>query len=111
MTKYHYEKSKATEAQTRWSELLRQAITEPGLILKAYSNFHGYSIGNQIAALVQCHQRSIQPGPINTYPGWQMLGRQVMKGQKAIWLCMPITFKRKDSQKSDAQGNDNQTAE
>jgi hypothetical protein len=36
---------------------------------------------------VQCHERRIQPGPINTYPGWQRLG------EKAIWLCMPITFK------------------
>src|SRR5215813_4824220 len=81
------------------------------LSMKAYSSFHGYSIGNQIAALAQCHARKIQPGPINTYPGWQKLNRQVMKGQKAIWLCMPLTFKRKASQKSDAQGTDNQTAE
>jgi len=107
MTKYHYETSRATEAQSRWSELLRQAVTEPGLILKAYSNFHGYSIGNQVAALAQCEMRGIEAGPINTYPGWQKLGRQIMKGQKAIWLCMPITFKRKAELTSD----DNQAAE
>ncbi|PYP83719.1 MAG: DUF1738 domain-containing protein [Blastocatellia bacterium AA13] len=84
-----------TLATSQWADLLNQAVTQPGLILKAYSSFHGYSIGNQIAALVQCQTRNIQPGPINTYPGWQRLNRQVMKGQKAIWLCMPITFKRK----------------
>ena len=82
--------------QTKWSDLLKAAVTEPGLILKAYSAFWGYSIGNQIAALVQCQMRGIQPGPINTYPGWQALGRQVKKGEKAIWLCMPLKRKITD---------------
>jgi hypothetical protein len=80
--------------QTKWTELLQVAVTEPGLILKAYSAFWGYSIGNQIAAMVQCYQRNIEPGPINTYPGWQKLNRQVKKGEKAIWLCMPLTRKK-----------------
>jgi hypothetical protein len=79
--------------QTKWSDLLKAAVTEPGLILKAYSNFHGYSLGNQIAALMQCHIRGIEAGPINTYAGWQKLNRQVKKGEKAIWLCMPLTRK------------------
>jgi hypothetical protein len=48
---------------------------EPGLILRAYSAFHQYSLGNQIAALIQCQMRSLEPGPINTYPGWQKLNR------------------------------------
>src|SRR5262245_25058201 len=100
MSKYHHANSSATESRARWSELLQQAVTRHGLILKAYSNFHGYSIGNQLAAIVQCNVRRIEPGPINTYPGWQKLGRQVMKGQKALWLCMPLTFKRKSEQSS-----------
>lgn len=82
--------------QTRWTELLKAAVMEPGLILRAYSAFHGYSLSNQVAALIQCQQRGIEPGPINTYPGWQKLNRQVRKGEKAIWLCMPLTRKRKD---------------
>lgn len=84
--------------QTKWTELLQQAVSQPGLILKAYSAFHGYSLGNQIAAMVQCYQRQIEPGPINTYPGWQKLNRQVKKGEKAIWLCMPLTRKMKDKE-------------
>jgi hypothetical protein len=28
--------------QTKWTELLNQAVSEPSLILKAYSAFHGY---------------------------------------------------------------------
>src|SRR5436309_3239434 len=82
--------------QTKWTELLNQAVSQPGLILKAYSAFHGYSLSNQIAAMIQCQQRGIEPGPINTYPGWQKLNRQVRKGEKAIWLCMPLTRKMKD---------------
>jgi hypothetical protein len=28
--------------QTKWSDLLSAAVQEPGLILEAYTNFHGY---------------------------------------------------------------------
>jgi len=55
---------------TKWADLLREAVSKPGLISTAYSAFYGYSVGNQVLALVQCHQRGIQPGPIATYPGW-----------------------------------------
>ena len=89
--------------QTKWTELLQQAVSEPGLILRAYSAFHGFSLGNRIAAIFQCNQRGIEPGPINTYPGWLSLNRQVKKGERAIWLCMPLTRKSKD------EGHENET--
>src|SRR5215217_2593253 len=91
------------DTQTKWSDLLKAAVTEPGMILKAYSNFHGYSLGNQIAAMMQCHQKGIEAGPINTYPGWKKLNRQVKKGEKAIWLCMPLTRKVKDKESNEDQ--------
>lgn len=78
----------------KWSQLLEQAVTEPGLMLKAYSAFHGYSLGNQLAALLQCRLFRIEPGPIDTYKGWLDKGRHVRKGEKAIWLCMPLTRKK-----------------
>jgi antirestriction factor ArdC-like protein len=84
------------ENHTNWSDLLSRAVSEPGLILKAYSAFHGYSIGNQLAAVIQCSIRGIEPGPINTYPGWLNLKRQVKKGEKAITLCMPLAAKREN---------------
>jgi hypothetical protein len=77
--------------ESRWTMLLQSAITEPGLISRAYSAFHNYSTGNQIAATVQCSERGIEPSPINTYHGWQNLKRQVKKGEKALELCMPLT--------------------
>jgi hypothetical protein len=80
----------------KWSELLAKAVTEPGLISEAYTRFHGYSIGNRVAAIFQCAIRGIQPGPIATFQRWKELGRHVTKGSKAITLCMPVTVKAKD---------------
>jgi antirestriction protein ArdC len=78
----------------KWSALLVEAVNKPGLIMKAYSAFHQYSLGNQLLALVQCQMRGLQPGPINTFPKWQELGRHVKRGERALVLCMPITRKR-----------------
>ena len=66
-------------------------MRDPGLLLDAYSRFHGYSLGNRLAALWQCHSRGLEPGPIHTYQGWKQLGYQVKSGEKALWLCMPLT--------------------
>jgi len=82
-----------TSTSFEWANLLNEAVTKPGLILSAYSRFWRYSCGNQILALVQCHMRGIEPGPIATFPKWKELGRHVLKGEKAITLCMPITHK------------------
>jgi hypothetical protein len=76
-----------------WTHLLQEAVSKPGLLLAAYSHFHNYSITNQMLAIVQCYGRELEPGPINTYSGWQRLGRQVKRGEKALTLCMPITVK------------------
>src|SRR5919205_1378187 len=93
--------SKPSPDVPKWSALLVEAVNKPGLIMEAYSAFHNYSIGNQILALVQCQLRGIQPGPINTFPKWQTLGRIVKRGEKALTLCMPVTRKRRNEE-SDA---------
>src|SRR4051812_25032841 len=84
----------ATDHQS-FAALLQSAITNPGKIHAGYSAFWNYSIGNQLAAIGQCWQRGITPGPIATFPKWKSLGRYVRKGEKAIFLCQPITIKRK----------------
>jgi hypothetical protein len=81
--------------QPDWSTILVDAVNKPGIISTAYSRFWNYSTGNQLLALFQCLLRSLEPGPINTFIGWRDLGRHVVKGQKALTLCMPITVKRK----------------
>ena len=76
-----------------WAQLLREAVTKPGLLLEAYTAFHNYSVGNQILAIVQCQLRGLTPGPLSTFPGWKEKGRHIRKGEKALTLCMPITVK------------------
>jgi antirestriction protein ArdC len=85
--------------------ILRSAVVEPGIISNAYRAFHNYSIGNQILAFVQCTQRAIAPGPLATFPGWKAKGRYVRKGEKALVLCMPVTIKRKPTER-DASADD-----
>jgi hypothetical protein len=84
-------------ATPNFSTLLQEAVNKPGSIMRAYSAFHNYSLGNQLLALVQCQLRGIEPGPINTFPKWQDLKRHVKKGEKALTLCMPVTIKRKET--------------
>jgi hypothetical protein len=77
-----------------FANLLQAAVFEPGRIHTAYFAFHGFSIGNQILALIQCTERGIRPGPIASFNKWKERGRFVRKGQRAIALWMPITCKR-----------------
>lgn len=78
-----------------YEALVTKALTEPGTLSTAYSAFWNYSFGNQLLAYMQRGKAE----PINTYPGWQKLGRQVKKGEKAIGLIMPVTIKEeKDGQ-------------
>lgn len=78
-----------------WNEILKKAVNEPGKLLAAYSAFHDYSIGNQMAAMFQCMERDIDPGPIGTFNFWKKKGRFVNAGQKAIWICQPFTVEDK----------------
>jgi hypothetical protein len=95
------EVQQANKALVSWAALLDQAVARPGFIHEAYSRFHNHSLGNQLLALLQCHERGIQPGPLATFPKWKELGRSVKKGQKALNLCMPITCKRTKKMSAD----------
>ena len=83
--------------KANFSQLLQDAVNQPGILSKCYSTFHGYSIGNQLLAWSQCIAREIPMGPIATFKKWQDLGRTVQKGQKAIALVMPVTINKKDA--------------
>ena len=99
--------TKHTADIPKWSALLVEAVNKPGLIMKAYSAFNHYSIGNQLLAIIQCQMRGLQLGPINTFPKWQELGRHVKRGERALTLCMPITRKRRretDTDELDGEG-------
>jgi hypothetical protein len=85
----------ATHALPEWSQLLVDAVKEHGIISSAYHRFWNYSVGNQLLVLFQCMSRKLEPGPINTYLRWKELGRSVIRGEKALTLCMPVTCKSK----------------
>ena len=78
-----------------WRALLADAITTPGLLHQAYRQFPGYSIRNQLLASAQCAQRQVLPGPLGTFVFWQRLGRNVIRDERALTLCVPITVRRK----------------
>jgi antirestriction protein ArdC len=80
--------------EIHFRELLIEAVTTPGIVMRAYSLFHQYSLGNQILAYLQAIERDIPLGPIASFNRWKELGRYVKKGEKALTLCMPVTCKR-----------------
>jgi len=92
----------------RWADLLHKAVTEPGIVSTAFSKFHHYSFGNQLLAYIQCERRGIELGPIASFMRWKDLGRHVIKGSKAITLCMPVTGKRSAERHNDETGQDEQ---
>lgn len=77
-----------------FSNILADAVREPGLLEQAFTNFHSYSLGNQMLALSQMHLRGIPVGPIASYRAWNAKGRQVKKGAKAISLLMPVSSRK-----------------
>lgn len=79
-----------TDRASSWRALLARALVTPGLVQAAYSRFHRYSLRNQLLALSQCERRGISPGPLATFRQWQSLGRYVVRGEKALVLCVPI---------------------
>jgi antirestriction protein ArdC len=56
--------------------------------LKFHSSFHNYSFRNVMLIYMQCQDASRVTG----YRTWQKLGRQVIKGEKAIKILAPYTF-------------------
>lgn len=96
----------SAEVPREWAAILADAISRPGVISQAYSTFWQYSIGNQLLAWFQCLERSLTPGPINTFLGWQKLNRFVKKGERALHLCMPVTCRSQRKVKSKDQPKD-----
>lgn len=77
----------------RWADILASAVRVPGSVGNAYRRFWRYSLGNQLLAMMQCAARGIEIGPISTFAGWQRVGRNVKRGEKAIAMLMPVTCK------------------
>ena len=94
--------------EIQFRQLLEEAVSKPGTLMRAYSLFWNYSLGNQILALIQANRRGIPLGPIASFNRWKELGRDVKRGEKAIELCMPVTMKRTVKEQN-SDGNDTET--
>jgi hypothetical protein len=94
--------------EIQFRQLLNEAVSKPGTLMRAYSLFWNYSLGNQILALIQANQRNIPLGPIANYNKWRELGRHVKRGEKAVELCMPVTCKRTVKEQNE-DGNQGET--
>jgi hypothetical protein len=86
--------TKDPSEQIQFKQLLQEAVSKPGTLMRAYSLFWNYSLGNQILAVIQANERGIPLGPIASFNRWKEVGRHVKRGEKAIMLCMPVTCKR-----------------
>ena len=61
MSQYsNHTKERQSAVVPSWSTLLTEAVNKPGQIMRAYSAFHPYSIGNQLLALMQCTIRYME---------------------------------------------------
>jgi antirestriction protein ArdC len=81
--------------KANWNELFEQALSDEGVMSKAYSVFHNYSLGNALLAASQLFARDLPLSPIASFNRWKELGRNVKKGEKALSLIMPVTAKVK----------------
>lgn len=68
--------------------------------LKVQSRFHHYSFGNTLLIQMQCPDATRVAG----FQAWRKLGRNVRKGEKAIWILAPVTRKAGEDTEADADG-------
>ena len=57
--------------EIQFRQLLDEAVSKPGTLMRAYSLFWSYSLGNQILALIQANRRGIALGPIASFNRWK----------------------------------------
>lgn len=87
--------------EPNWYEMLEEAVRLPGELGKAHRFFHKYSLANRWLASSQLRLAGLPLTPINTFKGWQGIGRMVNKGEKAsIALIMPapVHASKKDAE-------------
>ena len=62
---------KKENARPDWMALLETILTKPGLLGDYYRAFHNYSVGNQLLAVLQLHERGVEVGPIASFNAWK----------------------------------------
>jgi hypothetical protein len=70
--------------------------------LTTQSKFHHYSFRNTLLICIQRPDATQVAG----FRAWQLLGRQVRKGEKAIWILAPATRRVNDDNAPDGGASD-----
>lgn len=81
---------KTKEFEVNYTEMFTSVLKDKGTISDCFRTFHNYSVNNQFLAYWQLYCRGKQISPINSFNGWNKLGRKICKGEKALYLWMPI---------------------
>jgi hypothetical protein len=63
--------------------------------VRVRASFRAYSAGNCMLLAHQCHERGIDPQYIAGFRSWLKLGRCVRKGERALRIFAPMTFKER----------------
>lgn len=74
-------------------EIIKDVLENPSRLAECYSLFHDYSILNALAIRFQCAKRNIECGPTASFKKWKERGVQILKGQKALSVCIPFLAK------------------
>lgn len=87
-----------------YNSILKEVLTEKGVISECYSMFHSFSILNQFIACHQLKSMGLPIRPVACASAWKKQGRTVKAEHKGnpIWLRMPVTKKYEET---DAEGN------
>ena len=86
----------------QWAAILNQALENPSALAEAANRFSKYSVKNKLLLFSQMLGRGVPIQDVATYKAWQEMGRQVIKGAKGLWLCVPGTIKVKEAEKKNA---------
>lgn len=81
---------KTKEFEVNYTEMFTSVLKDKGTISQCFRTFHNYSVNNQFLAYWQLHCRGKEISPISSFSNWNKLNRKIKKGEKAIYLWMPI---------------------
>lgn len=72
--------------------LLKAALEMPGSISQAFNAFHRYSFLNMLLVFMQTGKAE----PLGNFNAWKRKGRNVIKGQKALFVNHPTPVSKRD---------------
>jgi hypothetical protein len=83
----------------RLQQAARELLSSEGWArwVRSRAMFHSCSAGNCMLLAAQCHQRGMVPTRIAGFRTWLKLGRMVRKGESALRILAPVTYRVVDA--------------